>query len=110
MTPEPTHYRPECGSHLGMLTHEIHGEPPCGQCRHGEAVRRLQAELLSPVPEAVWRVPVTASQAAEHRAQLAAALGVKDRDDAWTGNDDLPGESADRRETRRRRATVGARA
>jgi hypothetical protein len=81
--PEPTRYRDECGTHLGMVMHELNGESACGQCRHGEAMRRLQAELLSPTPEAGWRAPVSPRQAAEHRKQLADALGVDNRDEMW---------------------------
>lgn len=81
--PEATKYRAECGTHLGMVMHELNGEPACGECRHGEALRRLNAELLSPTPEAVWRAEVSPRQAAEHRAQLAEALGIRDRDEAW---------------------------
>lgn len=80
---EATRYRSECGTHLGLVMHEINGEPACGQCRHGETMRCLAAEAISPTPEAVWRRPISPKQAAEHRAQLAAALGVENREDMW---------------------------
>jgi hypothetical protein len=79
-----TTYRQGCGTHMGMLLHQAGGEEPCGECRRGELLRRLEVEACPrrvPPPPAL--VPVTPEKAAEHRAVLLAALGrEKGRDHA----------------------------
>lgn len=81
--PNPTRYRDACGTHRGLLAHQVNGEPLCGQCRHGELLRCLEAERAAPPPRPVWLIPVTDEQAAERRAVLVAALdGWQDTGDA----------------------------
>lgn len=81
----PTVYRQGCGTHLGMLLHQVNGEAPCGECRRGEQIRRLEAEAVSPPPCEPWRAPLTPKLAATNRRILADALGITDT--TTTGQD-----------------------
>jgi hypothetical protein len=46
----PARYRDECGSHRGMVAHQIADEEFCGACLMGEAGRRLYRELIPTRP------------------------------------------------------------
>lgn len=85
-TDQPTTYRQGCGTHLGMRLHQANGEQPCGECRHGEQVRRLEAETVPLPPAEPWRIPITSGLAKAHRSILADALGITDR--TLTGQDE----------------------
>jgi hypothetical protein len=74
---EPAIYREGCGTHLGMRMHQTNGEEPCGECRHGEQLRRLEAEVAVAPPISPWRV-MTPRVAAENRRVLVDALGITD--------------------------------
>lgn len=71
----PTVYRDECGSHLGMLTHQVNREEPCGMCRHGELMRRLETERVFNRPVPLW-ASITREDAAANRRLLADTLGI----------------------------------
>jgi hypothetical protein len=81
-----TVYRDICGSHAGMLAHQAHDEDPCGSCRSGEMLRRLQPEAITWPPEPLPRPvgefpppePVTMRDAARNRQVLAEEIGCKD--------------------------------
>jgi len=73
-----TTYRQGCGTHMGLLLHQANGEDPCGECRRGELLRRLDAEACPRRPSRrPWLAAVTPEKAAEHRAVLLAAIGTK---------------------------------
>lgn len=38
--------------HRGLILHQVAREEPCGTCRHGEKLRRLQAEAIPERPPA----------------------------------------------------------
>ncbi|GAA4626985.1 hypothetical protein GCM10023196_037430 [Actinoallomurus vinaceus] len=57
--------------------HELNREKPCGVCRHGELVRRLETERAPTRPTPRWAA-ITFEDAAANRRLLADALGVPD--------------------------------
>ena len=75
MSAPATCYRPDCGTHHGLLLHQALSEKPCPECIRGEAVRRIESEGIpnrpSPVPAFA---PVTPEQAARNRAVLERAI------------------------------------
>jgi hypothetical protein len=84
----PTVYREACGTHRGLILHQSAQEEPCGCCRYGEKLRRLQAEAIPQrqpaqalsVPSSAGAVPpVTPAQAAANRRLLEAELEEYER-------------------------------
>jgi hypothetical protein len=77
MTAPSTAYRNGCGTHLGLRLHQVNGEPPCAQCRHGEAIRLLELELIPARPTSTHLPLVTPAQAQTNRLVLEQALNAK---------------------------------
>lgn len=86
-----TTYRPECGTHRGMMRHQNNGEALCGQCRESELRRRLEAERapshpspVEPQRPAAALPDITDEQAQANWARLARAInaGGDDEDTA----------------------------
>lgn len=72
---------------MALLLHQSAGEDLCGTCTQAEALRRLSVEAIPTRPTPTWRMrppttvaevlavcPVTPDQAAQHCADLLAAV------------------------------------
>lgn len=77
-----TTFRETCGTLRGMLAHQAAGEAPCGWCAQAERAAALAAEAARPQPAGPSGrfLPVTATEAEEHRRVLEAAVAAHERD------------------------------
>ena len=75
-----TTYRDCCGTLRGMIAHQSAAEQPCGWCAQAETAARLAAEAVTWRPDRAWfSEPVSAEQATENRAVLAAEAEAFER-------------------------------